>query len=99
MGLKVGDVIQGTKCGAEGWRRNLERTTSSVLEGYDANGKNEVVGLKVGDVMERTKWWFLKVGDVMERTQCGSLKVGDVMERTKCGAEGWRRNGKNEVFF
>ena len=38
----------------------------------------------------------LKVGDVMERTKCGA-KVGDVMERTKCGAEGWRRNGKNKV--
>ena len=42
MGLKVGDAMERTKCGAEGWRRN---------------GKNEVVGLKVGDVMERTKWW------------------------------------------
>ena len=38
----------------------------------------------------------LKVGDVMERTKCG-LEVVDVMERTKCGAEGWRRNGKNKV--
>ena len=26
------------------------------------------------------------------------LEVGDVMERTKCGDEGWRRNGKNEVW-
>ena len=41
MGMKVGDVMERTKCGAEGWRRN---------------GKNEVVELKVGDVMERTKY-------------------------------------------
>ena len=40
MGLKVGYAIEGTKCGAEGWRRN---------------GKNKVVGLKVGDGMVRTK--------------------------------------------
>ena len=26
------------------------------------------------------------------------LEVGGVMERTKCGAEGWRCNGKNEVW-
>ena len=40
MGLKVGDVMERTKCGAEDWL---------------SNGKNKVVGLKVGDVMERTK--------------------------------------------
>ena len=40
MGLNVGDVMERTKCGAEGWR---------------GNGKNEVVGLKVGDVVERKK--------------------------------------------
>ena len=53
VGLKVVDVMERTKCGAEGWRRN---------------GKKEVVRLKVGDVMERTKCG-LKVGDVMERTK------------------------------
>ena len=41
MGLKVGDVMERTKCGTEGSRRNE---------------KNQVVGLKVGDVMEGKKW-------------------------------------------
>ena len=40
MERKVGDVMERTKCGAEGWRRN---------------GRNIVMRLKVGDVMERTK--------------------------------------------
>ena len=32
MGLKVGDVMERAKCGAEGWRRN---------------GKNKVVGRRL----------------------------------------------------
>ena len=53
------------------------------------------MGLKVGDVMERTKWW--DEGDVMERTKLG-LNFSDVMERTKWWDEGWRRNGKSKVW-
>ena len=40
MGMEVVDAMERTKCGAEDWL---------------SNGKNKVVGLKVGDVVERTK--------------------------------------------
>ena len=56
-----------------------------------------MVGLKVGDVMERTKWWP-KVGDVMERTKCGAEGWRRNGKSPKCGAEGWRRNGKSKVW-
>ena len=61
--MKVGDVMERTKWGAEGWRRNSSQS----------------VGLKVGDVMERTSGGtkvLSKCGaegcGVMERTKCGA---------------------------
>ena len=49
MGRKVGDVMERTKCGAEGWRRQ------SVGLKVGDEWKEQSGGTKVGDVMERTK--------------------------------------------
>ena len=38
MGLKVGVVMERTKCGAEGWRRNGK--PSGGAEGWRRNGRN-----------------------------------------------------------
>ena len=56
MGLKIGDVMERTKCGAEGWRRN---------------GRNKVWGLRLATQLKEQSVG-LKVGDGMERTKCGA---------------------------
>ena len=54
MGLKVGDVRgKNHSVVLEGYDAKWKE--QSVFEGWRRNGKNEVVGLKVGDVMERTQ--------------------------------------------
>ena len=43
----------------------------------------------------------LKVGDVMESRQSGQVEGWrrPIRRKNKVGSEGWRRNGKNKVWF